>query len=525
MADALERAPGQKAAPAAHNASPSWNTPLWTSSSDSDDAGAESENPAAWTARRAPQRTGNVFWGFHRRSSQRAPAQTRAAYGAMGSSQARPRRWWGRERTTALHPVGYRNIAQETGESIDAVPSLPQAQARSVWENAFRPTGGAIESVLDSWPRRNFVLIVVPVILVLVWCAMPFPKSHPHQHHGDKRARVDANFFFFLFWFYGLYVAVALIYITQLFTLYRLNWWPKALGAKTSYAFFWSLSLLCGYLIHRENPLGRRHGEHEVFDDPSVQLQLKIEWVLLAFATMAMPACVCFVGLRRSGRHRAHGVQRAFAPDTPHARIPSSYRRFLWFVSAMGIALITLLLGQAYATAYLVTLPHTGIDGTFYVVVWMLTVHLLSASTQWLMVEKVRSRTLLFVFKYYYFMVYFIFYRNLFARLRSFDQFALVQLVSSLWVCIWYPLTMSRAWFRLTNKLISRRVSWEEHQERIALFFYLRNLVQHTTMAAFIGWVSVLHFGVNQRAYCLTQRCIRFSHLMTTTTRTTTASQ
>lgn len=98
-------------------------------------------------------------------------------------------------------------------------------------------------------------------------------------------------------------------------------------------------------------------------------------------------------------------------------------------------------------------------------------------------------------------MVYFIFYRNLFARLRSFDQFALVQLVSSLWVCIWYPLTMSHTWFQLTNKLISRRVSWEEHQERIALFFYLRNLVQHTTMAAFIGWLSVLHFGINQRAY------------------------
>jgi hypothetical protein len=31
------------------------------------------------------------------------------------------------------------------------------------------------------------------------------------------------------------------------------------------------------------------------------------------------------------------------------------------------------------------------------------------------------------------------FYRNLFARLRSFDQFALVQLMSSFWVCIWYP--------------------------------------------------------------------------------------
>ena len=60
---------------------------------------------------------------------------------------------------------------------------------------------------------------------------------------------------------------------------------------------------------------------------------------------------------------------------------------------------------------------------------------------------------------------------------------------------------MSRAWFQLTNKFISRRVSWEEHKDRVALFFYLRHLVQHTTMAAFIGWLSILHFGINQPLY------------------------
>lgn len=29
--------------------------------------------------------------------------------------------------------------------------------------------------------------------------------------------------------------------------------------------------------------------------------------------------------------------------------------------------------------------------------------------------------------------------------------------------------------------------------------FYLRNLAQNTTMLAFLGWVSILHFGTNQR--------------------------
>lgn len=469
--------------------------------SDGDDDWTDYE-AAAPRADALPERAGNVFWGLPHMRSKHSPRPAHASYGST-LSQIFPSTWWGRRNSAAaLHPVGYRSVAPAAHKSTDTLVPQSPVHARSMFVQAFRPTNNAIDGVLDSWPRRNFVLVVIPVVLVLIWCGMPFPKSDLHRHGSNSELRVDANFWFFLIWYYGLYVAVALIYVTQLFTLYRLNWWPKALGAKTSYAVFWCLSLVCGYLLHRMSPLGKRHWKHgDVFDDPDVQLQLKTEWVLLAFATMAIPACVCFIGLRRNGRHRVPGVQRAFLLGSPQHFIPSSYRRFLWFVGAMAIALFTLLLGQAYAIAFLGSLPHTGTDGTFYVVVWMLTVHLLSGSTQWIMVEKVRSRTLLFVFKYYYFMVYFIFYRNLFARLRSFDQFALVQLVSSLWVCLWYPLTMSRAWFQLTNKFISRLVSWEEHKDRVALFFYLRHLVQHTTMAAFIGWLSILHFGINQPLY------------------------
>lgn len=43
--------------------------------------------------------------------------------------------------------------------------------------------------------------------------------------------------------------------------------------------------------------------------------------------------------------------------------------------------------------------------------------------------------------------------------------------------------------------------SWEEYVEGVGLAFYLRNLAQNVTMVAFLGWVSILHFGRNQKLY------------------------
>jgi len=163
------------------------------------------------------------------------------------------------------------------------------------------------------------------------------------------------------------------------------------------------------------------------------------------------------------------------------------------------MALFALIAGQGYASVYLSTLPHTGLDGTAYVTFWMTTVNVLAVATHWILEEKVKSRALLFVFKYYYFLVYFIFYRNLFARLQSLDQFAFVQLLSSFWVCIWYPFSMTSVCHRITQYFNPEPKSWEEYVESVGLAFYLRNLAQNTSMLAFLGWVSILHFGPNQR--------------------------
>jgi hypothetical protein len=126
---------------------------------------------------------------------------------------------------------------------------------------------------------------------------------------------VDVNFWFFLGIYYGAYLAVALVWITCLFNLYRckfspvpasrlvrltgyrlVNWWPRRLGGTISYISFWLGALITGAVIyyydifgvqkHRRQRTGKTHA-----GDP-VDWERKTFWVTLAFATMGMPALV-----------------------------------------------------------------------------------------------------------------------------------------------------------------------------------------------------------------------------------------
>lgn len=397
--------------------------------------------------------------------------------------------------------------------------SSTSTEPRPRWKDIFRPEKHTVEGWMESWIQRWTVLAILPTLVVWIWCSMPFPDQTDHDDDGSalekdpSPARFDAQFWFFLFWYYGIYCAVGLIYITQLFSLYRLNWWPRALGARKSYAFFWVLSITAGFMMHRFKldtlpSLGGTWWLPDDQDDPEghrIQWQRKTPWVGLAFSTMAMPALVCFTGLRRSGRqtyrHSLTEAQKTFLEHELRRRIPASYIRFLWFMAVIGIALVALLAGQGYASVFLSTLPHTGLDMTAYVTFWTINVNILLLLCLWILEEKVRSRALIFVMKYYYFLVYFIFYRNLFARLNSFDQFALIQLLSSFWVCIYYPFSMTTWCHKLISYFTHDPKSWEEYVESVGTSFYLRNLAQNTSMLAFLGWLSILHFGPNQNMY------------------------
>ncbi|EIW68504.1 hypothetical protein TREMEDRAFT_32284 [Tremella mesenterica DSM 1558] len=182
-------------------------------------------------------------------------------------------------------------------------------------------------------------------------------------------------------------------------------------------------------------------------------------------------------------------------------RIPASWYRFVWFMSALGIACFSVIAGQAYTSLYLSTLPHTSLDAGTWVYSWIITVQLLSYISLYILSSKVRSRALLFVYKLFFQLVLQTYTRNLFARLRSPSQFATVQLLSSISVIILFPLQMTKQYHRLLQIFIGYPQSWEEHSDSLATTFYCRGLAQNVTMVGFLGWLSILHFGPNQQIY------------------------
>lgn len=248
--------------------------------------------------------------------------------------------------------------------------------------------------------------------------------------------RVETNFWFFLFVYYGFYNLVALVWITKIFNLYSLNWWPKSLG------FPLTISLIAAVGICVPIPI--------YYSEVARFLTVhNTSWITWTFIIMAMPVTIAFLILmtneRHIGlRHSLSETQRIFTtswwtgePDTlprpdrrrrnmgpdqwehqvlhssPNMRrqgvavrrrwLPASFVRFLWFCVALFIGLLAYLIGEAYAEIYLGTLPHNNLETVVYVYGWVVTVHFLDALTAWVLGiregERVGSYPLSWVFK------------------------------------------------------------------------------------------------------------------------------
>jgi hypothetical protein len=288
----------------------------------------------------------------------------------------------------------------------------------------------------------------------VVWCAIPFPQyplrpddadlnpgsgKSGHQAPGHGSARVQVNFWFFLFVYYGFYNLTALIWITKVFNLYSLNWWPSKLG------FPLTVSLIA--IIGMAAPI-------PVYMVPELDFLTvhNTAWISWTFMIMAMPVGIAFcimmlherhLGLRqslsetqriftsswwtgepdstptRSNRGRGRLTSPHYDPDAflqsptqGRARIPAAVRRnwlpasfvrFIWFSLALLVGLVAYLAGEAYAEIYLRTLPHDNWETIIYVYSWVVTVHLLDALTGWILGvsegERVGSYPLSWIFK------------------------------------------------------------------------------------------------------------------------------
>ncbi|KAI0976589.1 hypothetical protein F4678DRAFT_118237 [Xylaria arbuscula] len=449
---------------------------------------------------------------------------------------------------------------------------------RNVKDLWVAPRQGAVRRVVETWWSRWGLLVLLPAALAVAWCAIPFPQypldashsepqtlmdifsaassgdstPHPptsnHRTPGHGEARVQVNFWFFLFVYYGFYNLTALIWITKVFNLYSLNWWPSRLGFPLTISLIAILSIA---------------GPIPIYLFPEVRFLTihNTAWISWTFVIMALPVAIAFcilmtherhLGLRHSlsetqriftsswwtgetgGSMRDHTRNRrgqrwglgpgGFDPDAAVLQItaehsppqttafmqlrrwlPASFVRFVWFCLALTISLLAYLIGEAYAEIYLRTLPHNSWETIVYVYSWVITVHLLDLLTGWILGgnegERVGSYPLSWIFKLYFMLTYQTYVRALYARLRSPQQFIWLQALSSSFLIILTPLTMTATYHRALTMLGLTAQSYGSYQKICTRNVFIRFLAENVSMLTFLGSILVLHFGPNTDVY------------------------
>ncbi|KAI1368307.1 hypothetical protein F5Y08DRAFT_281491 [Xylaria arbuscula] len=450
---------------------------------------------------------------------------------------------------------------------------------RNVEDLWVAPRQGAVRRVVETWWSRWGLLVFLPAVLAVAWCAIPFPQypldashskpytfieaffdagpgdstrpppSSNHRTPGHGEARVQVNFWFFLFVYYGFYNLTALIWITKVFNLYSLNWWPSALGFPLTISLIAILSIA---------------GPVPIYLIPETRFLTihNTAWISWTFIIMALPVAIAFcilmtherhLGLRHSlsetqriftsswwtgetgGSTRDHtrnnrrgqrwglgpgtldpdaAVLQISAEDSPPQTsafmqrrrwLPASFVRFVWFCLALTISLLAYLIGEAYAEIYLRTLPHNSWETIVYVYSWVITVHLLDLLTGWILGgnegERVGSYPLSWIFKLYFMLTYQTYVRALYARLRSPQQFILLQALSSGFLIVLTPLTMTKTYHRALTMLGLTAQSYGSYQKICTRNVFIRFLAENVSMLTFLGSILVLHFGPNTDVY------------------------
>ncbi|ERS96829.1 uncharacterized protein SPSK_00690 [Sporothrix schenckii 1099-18] len=267
-------------------------------------------------------------WGNQRRGSVAAPGGTsegnndsrRRRSSALGPSAAqryrlnqRIRRQQYRQRQRQLQ---HRRIRRKLRRTYRISRYCGRRVVRWVRRSVYRagrhlrnlwltPKNATVRRAVDRWWSRWTLLVVVPAVLAIAWCALPFPqyplsdnldaddgKRGEHRTPGHGEARVRIHFWFFLLAYYGPYNITALVWITKVFNLYSLNWWPSSLGFPLSVSLLAAFSLAMPAVLFTSVPAAEFLASHNT------------AWVTWTFAVMAMPVAAALVLLLLHERHR-----------------------------------------------------------------------------------------------------------------------------------------------------------------------------------------------------------------------------
>lgn len=101
----------------------------------------------------------------------------------------------------------------------------------------------------------------------------------------------------------------------------------------------------------------------------------------------------------------------------------------------------------------------------------------------------------------YFMLTYQTYVRALYARLRSPQQFILLQILSSSGLIILTPILLSAPFHWLLTVLGMNGQSYAAYQKLGVRNVFIRFLAENTSMLCFLGSVVVLHFGANKDVY------------------------
>ncbi|KAF2969673.1 hypothetical protein GQX73_g3905 [Xylaria multiplex] len=450
------------------------------------------------------------------------------------------------------------DLDEQGGHKIHHMARIWRRTVRKTKRNAedlwVAPRQGAVRRVVETWWSRWGLLVLLPAVLAVAWCAVPFPQYPLDASHSKPYTFIDA--------FFtgspgdpthpppssGHRVPGHGSARVEVFNLYSLNWWPSTLGFPLTITLIAILSLA---------------GPIPIYLIPETRFLTihNTAWISWTFIIMALPVAIAFcilmtherhLGLRHSlsetqriftsswwtgetgGSMRDHTRNRrgqrwglspgSFDPDAAALQIaaehpppqtsafmqrrrwlPASFVRFVWFCLALTISLLAYLIGEAYAEIYLRTLPHNSWETIVYVYSWVITVHLLDLLTGWILGgnegERVGSYPLSWIFKLYFMLTYQTYVRALYARLRSPQQFIWLQALSSSFLIILTPLTMTKTYHRALTMLGLTGQSYGSYQKICTRNVFIRFLAENVSMLTFLGSILVLHFGPNTDVY------------------------
>ncbi|KAJ2183392.1 hypothetical protein IWW43_004456 [Coemansia sp. RSA 1935] len=380
----------------------------------------------------------------------------------------------------------------------DDMITFRQTRVRVPRERAWSATSETMSHMSASGVERNRLLAmathtigrtvcltVLPVTFVVAWCSVPL-RTNVVWTTGESNEKL--NFWFFLVFYYGAYNAVALALVTQIFRVYSLTWWPRGMSGVLANVTSWVFTTMLGALVY--------------VLDTGVE-RMPMTWTSLTLLTLLLPVVVSFGIIQRHHQHTSHDEQRPLMATSTAWRTPASYRRFVWFCSTFLLWYAALAAGEWLASVYIDTLPHTTSDEFFYVYTWIAIVNILSLAAGWVVSAKVRSWPLQYVYTLYFFTTYFIFYRNLFARLENPEQVVLLQASASVGIALVYPLRMAR-WVYCILAFVCRwgdDYPYEAYVRHLGRAFFLRNKAENATVLGFVCWVTILHYGPNRLHY------------------------